>query len=166
MLRRHAVYYDEVMAMAATHNQLIEAVTRAERGIKEPRRNGVLDAVEAFAFLEAHAMANWEELPDQEKDLIRSLAYLVAEPPKLSRTESFFARVRVAWLLLVGRVTQEDIALLYSTASSFSNTVLSLIELSDQEYQNMVSERIEEALKVDRSELVGLEELRGRLLAD
>ena len=160
------MYYDEVMAMAATHNQLLEAVTRAERGIKKPRRNGVLDAVEAFAFLEAYAMANWEELPDQEKDLIKSLAYLVVEPPKLSRTESLFARMRVAWLLLVGRVAQEDLAQLFSTANSFSDTILSLIEQSNQEYQNMVSERIGEVLKTDRSKLVGLEELRERLLAD
>ena len=160
------MYYDGTMAMVATHNQFLNAVTRAERGIKKPRRNGVLDAVEAFAFLEAYAMANWEELPDQEKDLIKSLAYLVVDPPKLSRTKSLFARVRAAWLLLVGRVTQEDLAQLFSAANSFSDTVLSLIEQSNQEYQNMVSERIGEALKADSDKLVGLEELRERLLAD
>ena len=152
--------------MAATHNQFYEAVTRAEKAIKKPRRNDVLDAVEAFAFLEAYAMANWEELPDQEKDLIKALAYLIVEPPKTSGAKLLLVRVKIAWLLLIGRVSLEDFAKLHAAASGFSDTVLSLVEQSSQEYQDMVSTRIQAALKADRSELVSLEELRERLLAD
>ncbi|WP_457638422.1 hypothetical protein [Oceanithermus sp.] len=154
------------MAMVVTHNQLLDAVTRAERGIKKPRKNGVLDAVEAFAFLEAYAMANWEELSDQEKDLIKALAYLVVEPPKHSGVKLLLVRIKIAWLLLLGRVTPDDFARLHAAASSFSDTVLSLVEQSSQEYRDMVSAHIQAALEANRSELVSLEELRGQLLAD
>ncbi|WP_456477131.1 hypothetical protein [Oceanithermus sp.] len=154
------------MAMAATHNQLYEAVTRAEKAIKKPRRNEVLDAVEAFAFLEAYAMESWEGLADQEKDLIKALAYLIVEPPKPRGAKSLLLRAKIAWQLLLGSVTLEDFARLHAAASSFSDTVLSLVEQSSQEYQDMVSTRVQAALKADRSELVSLEELRGRLLAD
>ncbi len=102
------------MAMVATYKQLRDAVTLAERAIqKPPRKNSVLDAVEAFSFLEAYALANWKELPDQEKELLSALAYLVVEPPKVGASTAIFARLKAAWLLLAGRVRLEDLARLY-----------------------------------------------------
>lgn len=163
----HSVYNYVDMVMAVATKDIRDALTRAEMAIQGPaRRVRTLTAIEAFGYLESFALSKWDELSEQDREVLAALAYLVIDPPKLSLWRSFSVRFKYSLLLLLGLLKIEDFTQLYAAANSYAGTVLTLIEQSDPEYQNIVADSIKEALEVDSNQLISLGELRELVMAD
>jgi len=156
------------MAMAAVHSsQVREAVERAEQAIKHPpRKNEVREGIELFIFLESFALSNWSTLPIEDKNALKALAYMEFEKPKIGFWREVKFRFKFAYLIFSGQISQRDIAEFRFAANSFSETVLSIVEQENSKYNRMVTERVSKALEAGDNDLVSLEELRERILAD
>jgi len=167
MMSCRGVYNYVDMVMAVATKDMRDALTRAEMAIQDPARKvHTPTAIEAFGYLEAFALSKWDELSERDREVLAALAYLVIDPPKLSLWRSFAARLKYSLMLLLGLLKIEDFTQLYAAANSYADTVLTLIEQSDPEYQNTVADSIKEALKADHDQFISLGELRERVMAD
>ena len=90
----------------------------------------------------------WEKIPDETRELLKTFAYTLIEPPQgiketlLRFIGRFYLAVALPWIVLKGEI---DSFVAYINAfDRLVNAILSGVEREDMAYQKALSEAIEE----------------------
>lgn len=118
-----------------------------------------------FRDLENFVCENWGDLSPKDQDVLKELAYSLIEPPRnlATRLKAIPMSLQLAWAVMRGQITSQDMAGFYQSALSFARAVLDRLEEENPTFKEKVSLALEEAVAGKTSPLT-LDELRSAIL--